>query len=242
MAQRAPKDAILDLLGLGSGEAEAAPWNKVVQLLQKIGPEAWAALDKPSKAAMELMTESYPSLKKSKLLTQSGPSSDWADPVLTKLSEKGRRTITTREFLAQNPSIEDWVGGSADPGSIHLGGSSSKGGHPLALSHESAHDITGPMYGWVNPPMGNQMNTSLRAGQEGFAEGMSNAMLNRFNKKAYAPYWPNNYRAAKDHQLRNAYLDSGKLGRSVGDELRSGTVPAQEDIINMLIKIIQRNR
>jgi hypothetical protein len=241
MAQRATSDALLDLVGLGSGQAEAAPWPEVVKLLEKLGPKAWAALDSKSKAAMELMIESYPSLKKSKLLTQPGPSSDWADPVLTKLREKGRGTITMREFLAQSPSIKEWVSGSADPGSIRVGTSTSKGGYPLAVSHESAHDITGPLYGWVKPNMGNQMSTPLRAGQEGFAEGMSNSMLNRFNKDAYAPYWPNHYRA-EVHPLRNTYLDSGKLGRFIGDELRSGNAPPQEDIINMLIKLIQRYR
>lgn len=201
--------AIGDLLG--PAQAEAAPWPEVLKLLTKAAPQEIKALDKGSLAALERLTEAYPSVKGTRL----GQSefSRWHPPGIT-------------------GDVSDWVRGKHPGGYGDIFVTT-----PLDYAHEGSHAFGGPLHNWAFAGLG--MGGQPRAVLEGFAEGSSHGLLDRFGKLADAPYWRESYKAAEP-RLQQPYLKAGTLCRDVGSDIRSGKTIDQESVINELLQLIDR--
>ena len=254
MAQRAKSDAILDLLGVGSGEAEAGVFPEVVKLLQKLGPKAWAALDPKSKKALELMTESYPALRKVPVarlpagvgsghwrnMDKTPTIEEWAQGTAPMGAEKGlTKTIQRLDphdiYKLPKPNEYGFVG--LDPMDI-VG----KDTPAHVYKHEAGgHVFSGPLTEWSGTGDKTWLGkaTPTKAVKEGFAEGISNASMGTYADAASHWYWPNEFKMAAP-RLKDPFNKAGYLGRDVGKAIRGGEVVPQDQIINLLLDIIKR--
>lgn len=228
--QRGIIDAIGDMLG--PKQAEAAPWKDVVKLLTKLKPIEMKALDKTSLRAMEHLTERFPAVKR----------------VPVDIAEQYPTPYSVFQSPATWPSIEQWVTGKVPFGVRRFGRIKlNPAAESVAMdyAHEAGHAFAGPTEDWVRkeatilPARVNKFWTPDIAGSEGFAEGISNALLNRFGKSADTYYWPRVYKEAPTW-LQKPYNEAGYLGRDVGSDLRKGKSVDQQSMIEELIKIINR--
>jgi hypothetical protein len=61
--------------------------------------------------------------------------------------------------------------------------------------------------------------------------------MGKYNKNVLAPYWQDYKKQFPD--LKDAYLKPGYLGVDVGESIRGGNVPNQQNIIEELISILK---
>ena len=270
MAQRATSDAILDLLGMGSGEADAAGFPEVVKLLQKLGPAAWKALDPKSKRALELMTESYPALKKGSVSqipfgVGSGhwpppgkySVKDWTEGLLTHtdpLFDKEIRTLgkpVINRFGSQ-ASPYGFSGIDAfDIGSARGRSSWVSPQHqnttPTTAADIYAHEVPGhAFHGNLQQWSGGGKDYNFWGNPtalKGAKEGFSEGMGNALLGKYNfdTSHW---YWPNQFRQAapypKESFVKSGFLGRDAGRAAREGEVIPQQQIIELLLDIINR--
>lgn len=212
MAERSTYDAMMDLLGM-RGQAEAAPWNEVVKIFTKLAPKGLKDLSAQDRATLEIFNELYPAVRK--VGATGGYLEHYMPPKVL-------------------GSVSDYAAGRniGGYGNIHIA-------EPMGFAHEGSHVFTGPLHDWAGTGLGK--HGVPRGVLEGFAEGNANAMLNRYNKLADAPYWPDWYRSAED-RLRESYLKAGYIGADVGATTRAGRKVDQKSIIDELLGLIEQYR
>lgn len=216
------------VMGLGGG-AVWVPTTK--NFLKKLSQEHYNALSPVDKRVLDLSTEAIPSVRNAELYY--GVSDGfYAPPAATTLPEYLKRL---------------------NPGGIQLTDPQNYIGHRLekrlsspaiALMHEggAGHALTGgsknlSSWGKFTEPNYTMYDNPSRLAVEGFAEGGSHAAMNKYNKEVFAPYW----QEYKDYpsDLKDIYIKSGYLGADVGSDLRKGTVPNQEKVIQELLAILK---
>ena len=187
--------------------------------------------DKEALKALEFLTEEYPSVRNTNL---------YYIPQLVSTKSSGfnpekLHTADLGTYLA---------GKAAGRISLRPGqkGWSSLLSPWLALGHESSHAFSGDprhFFNWLNigrlPTINEFRYGSPRAVSEGFAEGLSNAILGKYNKQAYAPYVIHPFTNTKP------YVEGGWLGRAVGEVFREGSKVNQEEIINLLLDATRKH-
>jgi hypothetical protein len=250
-------DRLLELVDPRPKEAEAAGFPEVVKLLQKLGPKAWKALDPKSKAALERLTMEYPAVEKAGLEVLQQPKGTWEKlfkprtshwkPPGIRLSEQGGK------ISADFATIPDWVKGTVPQGFGKVALQRSRYSPPdvdpaLHYGHESSHVLSGPLFQWAASVPENIGITGMaehpaRSAMEGFAEGASHAMLNRYDTgRRGAPYWAQYYKGNTPKAAKEAYLKSGYLGKDVGSAIRGGETIDQRNVIDLLMSIINMYR
>jgi len=209
--------------------AVGAMWGPTKSFLKKLSPEHYGNLTGVDKRALETLTESYPSVRNTRLEYNK------SDAFGTPLGE-----IKRLEYLA-----------GKKPGTIFLTDPRNYTIHPLekklssppiAYAHEGSHALTGTpselaSWGKFTEPNFSMYDNPTSLGTEGFAEGASHSMLNKYNKEVFTPYW----QEYKDYpsDLKDVYIKSGYLGADFGSDLRKGIVPNQEKAIEELLTILK---
>jgi hypothetical protein len=231
----------MDLVGLGSGQAEAAPWVDVAKILRRLGPQYYRALSKADKKALEVLTERYPAVRGVDVESVRGTAiedllktSSWQPPFMAPTMGEWVEQLPTdykyRNYgtIKLKPMYYDSI---ADPA--------------MEYGHEASHVFSGPLFDWAAPlrkdrVLGAQVDRPPRATMEGFAEGASHGLLNRYNTGySGAPYWKSNYKNSPNI-LREPYLKAGRLGVDVGQALRGGENVNQREIIDLLMSIVKQ--
>ena len=237
---RSQYDALMDLITPGAKSAEAAPWSLVSKVLKYLGPRAWEELGVADKAALEALTEMYPAVRRAPIYA--GPQG----------MEKG----SAWRFPTSTLDVPTWAAGGenlgsayknmlrGDPkryfGSIRVDPASdieSLGINDPAVSyaHEAGHVLGGPLAAWTH-----NYGEPRKGVSEGFAEGLSNVLLDRYNKDASTWYWPFQYKKGPE-AFKKPYIKAGYLGKDVGSEIRSGNKVDQQNVIELLLDIIKQH-
>ena len=215
--------------GIPGLPAMGALWKRTEPFLKKLSPEHFANLSKTDKRALETLTEAYPSVRNTRLEYNK------SDAFGTPLGEIGKS-----EYLA-----------GEKPGVIFLTDPQNYISHPLekklssppiSYAHEASHAFTGTpaefaTWGRFKEPNYSMYDNPTALSAEGFAEGLSHSILNKYNKKVFAPYWQEYKEYPQD--LRNVYLKSGYHGADVGSTLRGGNIPNQQETIEKLLEILK---
>jgi hypothetical protein len=203
--------------------AIGALWGPTNKFLKKLSPGHYYNLNSTDKKALEALTESYPSVKAANL--QYG--------------------VEDAYGIKELRSLQEHLAGQK-PGYILLTDPQNYTNHPLekvlsspaiSYAHEGGHALTGgssDIANWSKIPL---MEGYPKAGVEGFAEGFSHALMGKYNKNVLAPYWQDYKKQFPD--LKDAYLKPGYLGVDVGESIRGGNVPNQQNIIEELISILK---
>ena len=205
--------------GADYGIPIAALWKRTEPFLKKLSPEHFASLSKSDKRALETLTESYPSVRNSSLIT--GLEDAFRDqyknlPEQLIGAKPGEITLTYPKYYTH--PLEKKLSSPA-----------------ISYAHEGAHAFTGGsgnLAGWTS-----DLDEFARPSVEGFAEGFSHALLNKFNKDVLAPYWWE-YRAKPG--FKDVYTASGYHGVDVANSIKGGNIPDQRDAIQELMNILSR--
>lgn len=208
-------------------------WNKTKPILQRLNPQ----IASKDLEVLERLSNEFPQIKKVEL--QVDPMADfssWFMPLKEDVS-------TNSKMWSKN----------LDTGTIRLGQQPNIAIAPelpispeLAYAHEASHTLSGPLGYWVPQhykALG-LMDTAqpARAAMEGFAEGFSHGILNKFNKEARSGYWYPLYK--RDNPAGEAFKSAGWLGRAFGEPFRKGAIikpnePTTE-LINLVNDIMKR--
>lgn len=234
-----PKSEKEAMVGGVAGLAPAASWQETFSKVGSLANRFRNAVpDRKALEALEAMTENYPSITKAKLdIGQSSLSSHY--------------TQNVRDVYSSNMFAEGLYPGKIVVNIPHMveGGSIPNWMYPLertpwlSYAHEGplGHALTSgslDIQHWLRTEAGvaNPMKEHARAAIEGFAEGGSHGILNKYNKDVFAPYW-GSYKGIQP--LEDIYTTAGSMGVDVGDMTRRGSLPNQREVISNLLSIIK---
>lgn len=211
-----------------------AAWESTWPLLKRLSRSHFGDLISKDKRALETLTEMFPSVKNS--ILQEGTRDIFSAPILRNLDRTVQGevpgTISISKPKNYNSVFERLLSGP-----------------PMAYAHEASHAVSGNSSdlgfwaGLVNSVkqrwkdyIGKEVSD---AAVEGFAEGSSHAMMDRFNELVYAPYWNRLYKHTE--LLQKPYLDAGELGVDFGNSIRAGNPMDQRSTIDQLVDIITKH-
>lgn len=233
-------EKLLELANPLPKPAEAAPWPEVFKALMKLAPQEARGMNMATMKALERLTEEYPAVQKAVLTTSPGRTF-WSPPFQVAKGKWGSgmnpygygdiniAPYTWRENLYRK------MGQSVDPKALDYSHEASHalGGEPIASNVDLIHAVTKAGIPYHHIPIG--------ASSEGFAEGLSNTLLDMYNKNARVNYYQDfKYGPPSMNALMKYYLRGGELGADVGSTIRGGGRVDPQSISDALFDILKQ--
>ena len=236
MFPESPKEALVG--GIAGLQPGMASWQETFSKVGSLSNRLRNAVpDRKALEALEALTESMPSVRNAELnIGQSSLGSSY--------------TQNMRDIYNSHQFAQGLFPGTIEINVPHfIDGELSTWQYPLERSPWLSYAHEGPLghaltsgsldiRQWMRTQggMANPMKAHARAAIEGFAEGGSHGVLDKYNKNVFAPYW-GEYKGQQP--LEDIYTTAGALGVDVGNMARRGFLPDQEDVIDTLLRILK---